>query len=142
VREWLRGVPPGRARNAAELEAASRYPALFEDAPRCAEAEMSEAVAQGPDSLSQVTQPNPKGKPLPALALAPTPTTGPGPGPDPGSDPDHGPDPGPDPDPGPLPGRSGEAARRHRGLGGQRVGRRGNCDGGGRLGRAHARHAY
>jgi len=26
VREWLRGVPPGRARAAAELEAASRYP--------------------------------------------------------------------------------------------------------------------
>ena len=81
VREWLRDVPPGRARGAAELEAASRYPALFEGAPRCAEAEMSEAVAQGPDSLSQVTQPSPKGNPLRtlALALAPTPTPDPQP---------------------------------------------------------------
>ena len=63
VREWLRGVPPGRARGATELEAASRYPALFEGAPRCAEAAMSDAVAQGAGSLSQVTQLYRKGSP-------------------------------------------------------------------------------
>ena len=81
LREWLRDVPPGRARGAAELVAASRYPALFEDAPRCAEAEMSEAVAQGAGSLSQV---NPSLAPMRTLYRpSPFPLTSSSPSPSP-----------------------------------------------------------
>jgi len=52
VRAWLRDVPPGPgARTAAQLDAASRYPDIFEGAPRCAEASLREAVGRGAQAL-------------------------------------------------------------------------------------------